>query len=151
MKVFITYDESSSGGEDLNPEEEWSSRADRIYDFRLVRASLERTTKSWYSEEFEIDSEIRPQDVFVVLVRYSSGDTFGSSYGHGHIEGVYFDKDKAMEVAETIENGTYNKKGFNKRGYTVWEGYFESLESAQCYVMRLHDTDKSSKDPIRID
>lgn len=65
------------------------------------------------------------------MVRYKDGDTFGNSYGHGHIEGVYLSEDKAQEIVESIREGTYNKK----LGYVPWDGYFNRLESVNYHPM----------------
>lgn len=36
---------------------------------------------------------------YIVVVRYSSGNTFGNTFGHWHIEGAY----QTFEKAENLE------------------------------------------------
>lgn len=151
MKVYIEYRDYSTGGDAIEPEERWSSRTDTIHDYSLVRASVTKPEQSYYYEECELDCDERPKDVYVVLVKYSSGDTFGNSYGHGHIEGVYVSKTRAMDIAESIRNGTYKKDSKEKYVYRPWEGYFEGLEEVGCFVMTLRDSPKDPHEPTRID
>jgi len=62
--------------------------------------------------------------VWVVVVRYTTGDSFGTTYGEWHVESAYETIDEANEIKKKIEEGEY-KSGL---GYTPWVGYFESLE-----------------------
>lgn len=148
MKVYITYKESSTGGDAIDPDDRWSSHTDIHYEFQLVQACLVKSDDAWYCEEFDINVEEPPHEVFVVAVRYESGSTFGRSYGNGCIEGVYVNKDEAMKIAKSIEEDTYSPA---KKGYCTWKGYFERLESVDCFVMRLRKSPKDPKEPIRID
>lgn len=162
MKIYVTYEESSSGGEDLDPEAKWSDRADTIIEYNLTGASLIKPD-SWYFQEFELDYIEKPVDVFVVLVRYSDGDTFGQSLGHGHIDGVYLTKEEAQTAVKLIEEdelsfqnkigGPYISSSLRGGPYKhkPWKSYFAGFESVQCYVMKLRETPINSKEPIRID
>lgn len=158
MKIYVIYEESSSGGEDLDPEAKWSDRADTIIDYKLIGSSLIKPD-SWYFQEFELDCIEKPVDVFVVLVRYSDGDTFGQSFGNGHIDGVYLTKEeaqtavKAIEEDELIKTDPYIPRSFRNGPYKhkPWKSYFANFESVQCYVMKLRETPINSKEPIRID
>ena len=147
MKVYITYESYGGGGEKIDPGDHWSSRNHTIIEYNLKYACLVKP-ESWYFEERELDCEEPPRDVYVVLVRYSDGDTFGSSTGNGYIEGVYANKSQAMKVVESIRNDTYIGKG--KRGYVLWKGFFNELELVRCYVMKLRKKPNGSNEPIRI-
>lgn len=67
------------------------------------------------------DKTIPTGDVFVLAVRYSTGDTFGSESGRLHIPGVYHKYEDALTVGKKIREGSF-------KGYAPWEGFFESLE-----------------------
>lgn len=129
MKVYVTYNETRRGGKPLS-KKRWSSREDTHVDFQLTGVCLEEP-KAWYKEPFELDCKELPKVVYVVLVRYSDGDTFGNSYGHGHIEGVYLSEDDAQKVVEAIRNDKYK----SKETYVPWVGYFNRLESANYHPM----------------
>jgi hypothetical protein len=135
VKVYISYQERRSGGEPLS-NKRWSSRKDTIIDFQLKEASLQEPS-SWYKESFEIECQKLPKTIYVVLVRYKDGDTFGNSYGHGYIEGVYLSEDRAQKVVEAIREDTYVGEGATKksRGYIPWNGYFNRLESVNYHPM----------------
>jgi hypothetical protein len=110
MKIYIEYKEKRSGGEAEDESDRWSSRADTNIDYKLVNAYLQKPESCWYFEEFDVECEETPKDIYAVVVRYQDGDTFGTSYGNGCIEGVYLDEDTALKVVEFIENDTYKEK-----------------------------------------
>lgn len=62
--------------------------------------------------------------VYVVVVKYGTGDTFSHSEGNAYIEGVYQYKGQASKVVEDINTKAYCKLG----KYPPWIGYFESLD-----------------------
>jgi hypothetical protein len=127
MKLYVTYSERRSGG--ICGEEQYSRRSDTIIDFQLNSVSYQEP-EDWYKEPFEIDCTEIPQIVYVVLVRYGSGDSFGQSYGHGQIEGVYLSEDEAQKIVESIRKETYT-------GYSPWIGYFNSLECVNYHPMMV--------------
>lgn len=137
IKVYVSYQENRTGGAALS-DERWSSREDTHIDFQLKEVSLQEPS-SWYKEPFEIECQDTPQVVYVVLVRYKDGDTFGNSYGHGHIEGVYLSEDQAQKVVESIREDKYVKKGVAKKfaSYLPWNGYFNRLESVNYHPMMV--------------
>ncbi len=137
VKVYVSYQENRTGGAALS-DERWSSREDTIIDFQLKEISLQEPS-SWYKEPFEIECQKIPKIVYVVLVRYEDGDTFGNSYGHGHIEGVYLSEDQAQKIVESIRENTYVGKDATKEdhGYIPWNGYFNRLESVNYHPMMI--------------
>lgn len=77
-----------------------------------------------WSETINIDFDPKGMEhLYVVVVRYSSGSTFGSTHGHWYIVGAY----KGYKEAEAVEVSISKNKYKGKR-YKPWEGYFESLE-----------------------
>jgi hypothetical protein len=63
-----------------------------------------------------------PERVWLVVVRYSTGDTFSHSSGQGAIANAYVDESRAWKDARLIEDGKWPE-------YAAWTGYFESVES----------------------
>lgn len=129
VKVFVSYTESRTGGASLS-NEPYSQRENTHIEVQLKEVSFTEPT-SWYKEPFEIECKKLPKIVYVVLVRYSDGDSFSNSYGNGHIEGVYLTEDEAQEVVESIRKEKY--KG--KQGYNPWDGHFNGLESVNYHPM----------------
>ena len=97
------------------------------YDYEVTGVYSTKPDSTVYYEERVLDSKNQPEEVYVVIVRYSTGSTFGHSDGRGHIVGVYESEEKAKEVSEKINTGKF--KG--KYGYTPWTGYFERLEGVE--------------------
>lgn len=146
--VFVTYEESRSGGEP-DSDEKWCSYSDVHVDYRITGAFKNKTSSSWYQESFYLEN-LNLVDVYIVLVRYSSGDTFGRSFGNGHIVGVYGTQDEAQLIVDQIEANTYT----GQNGYVPWKGYFERFEYVDLIVTRLKDNldfeHKSPKHPYRV-
>lgn len=155
--VYVQYSESSSGGEALS-DERWSERADEIHEYEIVGAfRSSECDGGLYYEEVYVDFNVdEVEEVHVLVVRYSSGDTFGNSSGHGLIEGVYKDADLATKIGQAIEEGYNSDSRRNRRvkdysdyynlkntpitersNYFRWEGYFESLEGVEVHTCSL--------------
>lgn len=123
-KLYITYDSSQEGGEPES-DDEWCTFSDEHRTFSLENCYLSFDEKSrsrfeYFAHEVPFNVE-KGDDIYLLVVRYSSGSTFGNIYGCHHIVDIYSSKEEAYKVEETIRNGTYS-------GYKCWEGYFESLE-----------------------
>ena len=130
--IWITYDEHCTGGDVVEGQEDepYADREDEYIDWTLLKASLLEPS-SVYREPVEVKSAkiVSPGDsMYILVVRYSSGDTFGHSCGHGYAEGAYENKDTAELIAAMIEANTYPSKG-----YLPWQGYFESLEGVEIH------------------
>lgn len=129
-KLYLTYHEYSSGGESLS-EDEWPEYSDTNIEWNLEKCFNNRSKKKtdWLCESFEVD--FTPQlndDIYVVYVRYRTGDTFSYINGVWKIIGVYNNKEDAKKIQESIKNNTYD-------GYKPWEGFFEILESCEIEEM----------------
>lgn len=89
----------------------------------------------------------RGEDIFVVGVSYSSGDSFGHGTGYHELLWAFTDGDLAFKLSDLLkkdseDNPDYNYKSGNyvmfegvKVGTSTWKGYFESLE--RVFVERL--------------
>ena len=127
----MIYEESSHGGGicagDKNSE--WPSHEDEYNEFSAKGLRLK--PPDW-SETIEVDFDPKESEhLYVVVVRYSSGSTFGSTHGHWYIEGAYktYDEAEKIEIAISKGTGRYDPEKKN-RAYMPWVGYFESLEGA---------------------
>jgi hypothetical protein len=137
-EMILCYKERTYGGE-ISPGQEgdsWPSHEDEIIEIDLL--SLHRpdskSKKLSYDRE-TVYADFNPSKVdqaYLVMVRYSDGDTFGHSSGHMYVEGVYKSKKKADKVAKSIEKDTY-------KGYKAWSSYFGGLESVEVVNMSVED------------
>lgn len=128
--LYLEYDEYSSGGDALD-DSEWPNYSDINITWTLGKVFLNKEKAPWIRREEDTTFPVKHGDiVYVLLVQYSSGNTFGSSYGNTCIEGIYPSYDAAELVSESIKNKSYH-------GYMPWDGYFESLEDVIIEVRKI--------------
>lgn len=72
-----------------------------------------------------------PIKVFVILVRYSDGNTFGNTSGYGKIVAAAEYMYEAKEIRDKILKKEWH-------GYNVWEGYFARLEKVEIKELVVH-------------
>ena len=136
QKVIVVYRESSTGGEALDPSDRWSSRADTLITAEVEEVLLPGTDpRSCYWESVAVaDAKemIKKGDhIYLVVVRYSDGGTFGHSSGHMSLPIGFLDRDLAYDFAEKVRQKprTWPKKAaFGWDGYCSWDSYFGGLE-----------------------
>jgi hypothetical protein len=138
MNVYYTYTEHHvSGGEALSAEE-WSDRSDAHYEWTLKDVYATAPEHTPYNSSAPVGSFVKGKwvdgtlsgkdEAFVVVVRYSTGDTFGTSMGHGTVACICTDGKSAAAAVAAIQNGQVPKG----REYAPWQGYFERLEGVHC-------------------
>ena len=120
LRLYLIYNEHRSGGDRINPDEQWSRRTPRYItvEFKgLFRSQADR----FFYDSVEVDEETFKSDVaYLAVVRYSDGDTFGQSHGHFHIVGAY---STIKEADEMLKNALESEDS-----YKPWNGYFASLD-----------------------
>jgi hypothetical protein len=110
----------------------------REIDFNVISFTLGVPSQpDWHwigVSDLDANKDEIPEEMYCVYVRYSGGDTFGSSSGNGQIVGLYKDKELAHALAKSIADHPKDWKPgsqFNKSFYPKWDGYFERLESVE--------------------
>lgn len=132
--LYLGYSESRSGGEALS-DEQYCDHADAHIEFQPEGLYTEKSsTQETVGVDFDPTQHVGA-DVYMVVVRYYDGDTFGRCYGHWFIEGIYLDRDEALKNKNAIESGSYSKKGC----YNDWEGYFAGLESVNVWGTQVRE------------
>lgn len=129
--VYLTYEEDRSGGAICEGDEDsqWPSHENEYVEFEPKALFLYPTS---FCETVCLDFDPSTEDTLhIVIVRYSTGSTFGRTLGCWHIEGAYVSYEEAESVAKAIEADKY------KGTYKPWEGYFERLEGTDVYSMQL--------------
>jgi len=143
-EIHLSYDGYETGGDAIDPEDQWSSREDMHRQFHPQFLYVNRDdVPTWQSERIEID--FKPEegtDVFLLVVRYESGDTFGRSYGNWHIFGVYQKRKEAKQLKVRIEREEqeYEDGGREWKDsdcHKPWRGYFERMEGVEIYNLDI--------------
>ena len=147
-EMYMTYHEDESGGQPLPGESgRFACREDGRIDFfpKKLYSEVDENTFYWVETlycNFDPKGMIG-KEVYVLVVRYRTGDTFGHSTGQWFVEGAYLDGDKAREVAELINNDKY-------KGNKPWNGYFERLENVELHKFtlqgKLYGNDRGNND-----
>lgn len=152
LTLWVLWSETSSGGEVCEGQENdsWPSYEPTYIDAHLKGVYIGDVPPGGHrwsekSESFTIpktafEAEPRTQ-VYAVIARYSDGNTFGSSYGHVWVGGVYGSYERAAEKVKELE-------ACDKGDYSVpWTGYFNSLESLG--VETLHIINGAGSTPAK--
>lgn len=138
---------------------EWESS----YDSSLKRVSRNKDIlDKWNFQAYQVNDEVyNAHNVYVVVVIYSTGDTFGCSEGHLAIAFVTEDGNEAVECKKAIleqdewefENAYSFREKTGKtakwdehfrehpksvhKGYAPWNGYFESVTSVDIQLLTV--------------
>lgn len=132
--LYMTYREYRSGGEALDPDDRWTSYSDEYIDFTPTGIFAGRENAGVFAHGLasdEVKGEFERGDIgYLLIVRYSTGDTFSHTNGYWTIIGFYKDAKEAVEIKDKINDGSYE-------GYKPWVGYFESLEDVELHTMVL--------------
>ena len=129
-KIYIDYTSSEKGGEKEEPGKMFSFR-EPIYIELKINELLKTVPSNFWVTELECDSSIlNCPNVFLVVVRYQSGNSFGTSHGNFHFFSVRATKEEALKDKEDIEQDKVS-------GYKPWKGYFEKLEDIEIHHLPL--------------
>lgn len=69
-------------------------------------------------------------ELYLAVIFYTDGGTFGCTHGYYYIVGAYKSLDEAKKELE---------KAKNNGEYKPWEGYFASFESSDIFVLPVVD------------
>lgn len=137
MQLGYTYREQHLGGGHATSDEQWADRTPAYYDWELdavhISNCYDMSTVGAIVDGVWVDTAAQVGDfIYAVVVRYSTGDTFGSSHGHGTVACFCTDAESARQATEAIRRG---EVPLSERGCAEWQGYFESLDSVTAQVM----------------
>jgi len=140
-RLYLGYTTTSSGGE-RESDEPYSSRSPQYIEVKFT--SLTRQSGTFFAHDIEVSDEVHAADeVFLVVVRYQDGDSFGTSHGNWTVFKAVTSEAEATEIAGSIEDGSLAKavEADQKRGvYNTclqWVGYFNSLEGVEIHSFRV--------------
>ena len=131
---MILYLETTAYGEQtVEPSDDGWSRGDTSTSWDFGRVLINQP-KGWSYETIETGQDFSVGDeVHLVVVVYSTGDSFGWDYGgRCEIMSAHKNIDNATESMRILEKGgkcpIILPDGYEIRYYLPWDGYFESLD-----------------------
>lgn len=89
------------------------------------------------------DFDVKVNDVYLLSVIYSTGDSFGQDGGEIEYIGVYSDENLASEQAIVIEQNKCHSvdlvanNGKKYKQHCPWVGFFESVESVNVDLISM--------------
>lgn len=136
QKIYVSYDESTSGGEAEDPNDEWTHHADRVTDLTIYGLHKSKPSKpnASYDGIVILDPEIlKLQHVYLVVVRYSDGGTFGRTCGYHMFWSIRATEAEVLADKAMIEA----PQDPLDRNFRPWEGYFAGLEDVEIHLLPL--------------
>lgn len=129
-KVYLCYESSESGGGRVN-DEEWSDRHPRVK--TLSNLSVHRERPEYCGDSLEVPPELLNEKfVYLVVVRYRDGDTFGHTTGDYHFYSVRATREEVDQDRKYLESTEHSSEL-----YLPWTGYFARLENVEVHLLPL--------------
>lgn len=135
-RLYIEYNRNEYGGEAEDPTDRWSNRTDRVITVNFVRLHREPPKNRFFYDSIEVSNEdlIDLDKLYLAVVRYSTGDTFGRTEGEWHIVGVA----PSYKIAQLmLDEATSPATEGDYKNYKPWEGYFERLTDTEIHTMEV--------------
>lgn len=136
VRLYIEYTEYESGGEAIDPEDRWSSREDAHKEVEFIRLHREQPKNRFFYDSIEVSNPdlVKLDKLYLAVVRYFTGDTFGRTYGMWHVVGVA----PTYKIAEMmLTEATVPAEQGDYKNYKPWEGYFEGLTDTEIHTMEV--------------
>lgn len=130
--LYLVYREECHGGEVCAGQENdsWPNHEPSYTEFEPT--ILTRKPTDW-CHEIEVTKDLlSAEKLYMLVVLYQSGGTFGCSHGNWKVLGLF----------QTIEEAEAEQKKVSSpdfKGYKPWEGYFERLESFDIHALSVVD------------
>lgn len=150
-ELILEYHEYRFGGDIHDPDDPYSTRDSTSIDWYPTKIYIDEPgikarekTKTW-NVECLLNKDVQLSDtLYLVVVRYSDGDSYGSTSGNWHIHAVLKEKLVAYDLKRLIEKDNETYRAFEytyprpKGKYVAlynehkcWQGYFSRLESVE--------------------
>jgi len=153
MKLRVSVDTRTWVTDPGDPDDKWDrdNTAQSIEGVSVyANDEDDRGYYSWGYPTPELDVNIG-DTVYVVIIRYSDGDTFGNDEGQHAVADVFKDEIDALELQNWYEGWTTTEhmrygggkvvpfqESFKGKEYRIpWAGYFERYESVNIYECKV--------------
>lgn len=137
--LFLTYSEDRTGGQVCAGQEgeKWASHEDEHIHVEFNELLLEKPTDSRsYPHEVLGPEDVKEGDeLYLTIVRYYDGGTFGRTCGYWHVHGVHKTAAEAAELAKTVHAKGSDRRSYDQ--YCPWIGYFAGLEGVEVHEFRV--------------
>jgi hypothetical protein len=144
-KLYLQYESTSSGGQRTS-NDPYSDRTPEY--INIVFKGLVRGHGSGFfpcGEEISVSEEhYNAPQLYLVIVRHTVGDSFGTSHGRHYVAGVFTEAAEARNLARKIDSGEFLKENEDK--YFPWGGYYERLENVEVHCFKVRGGDDESGD-----
>lgn len=128
-KVWIKFCEFQVGGASIGDGELRSPMMTQL----TVDAVSKTPPSSFWNHSIAVEPKVlEAKFVYLVIVRYQDGNTFGTSHGNFLFYSVRATPEEALADQEVICTPAQNSKE-----YREWEGYFEKLEGVEIRLFQL--------------
>lgn len=121
----------------------------RVTNVTAAESGREAAHRNYGSESLVKDMpDVAPGDtLYVVVVGYTSGDTFGRDGGHTAVLDAFTDTDAAEDLMDqAAENRSDYKMVHNgTEYYCPWVGYFENMEEINVWEVVVRKTHQYSR------
>lgn len=145
-KIYLKYKERVIGGEPES-DEQWCNYSDEYTNVTFLGFSFENTngmTSTLWATSLDIPESVYKKakngaPLHLVVVRYTTGSTFGTSHGRWVIVHVTDDSRKARDISRVLNNSSGEEvpSHCNIDTYKFWEGYFERYETCEIHTVGL--------------
>ena len=123
-RLYLDYSELREGGGLLDDSDFCMDREPEYITVTFNHLSR-KEPEDFFKDSIEVSEEVFAMDkVYLAVIYYSDGDTFGYTSGYWEKVGVYPTEEYArMAIKRRIS--PYVKR---KRDYEPWDGYFSGIE-----------------------
>lgn len=138
MKYYLVYDETHSGGERLSDKEHSDRKLANITFIpkHVIMTDNEPTHPVCISSDYTVELDYvgsvpKPyNDMYIVVVRYSDGDSFGRADGHWEILFNSVNKSEAKKFFEDFSSDTHI-------GRKPWDGNFAHYQNIEFHALQI--------------
>jgi hypothetical protein len=134
--LYVEIDVETSGGEPDDPDAAWPTYSDKIHSISVNKGTFHRGNSFWPSDSIQVPGGFDQfEKLYLSIVRYSDGDTFGSSQG----------LHKICFVATTYQDAKRYDPLTMWTGHKFWQGYFGGYECTEVYKIDIVDSLEEEK------
>ena len=133
-RIYIEYHENETGGEAEDPNDRWSDYADTVKEVEFIKLYREVPKDRFFYHSVEVSNEdlLKLDKLYLAVVRYTDGGTFGKTIGYWEVIGVA----PTYKIAELmLEEAIKSTKKGDYKNYKPWEGYFASLNDTEIHKL----------------
>ena len=132
LRLYLEYNENRKDGDPLEPDEPWTSYTDGNINVSFVRLHRKQPSDLFFYDSIELSNNklFDLNKLFLAVVRYRDGGTFGSTNGYWHVVGL----SPTYEIANIMLESAVNEPSTD---FKPWEGYFASYQGVEIHELNV--------------